>query len=200
MNQNKSNYHHGNLSQKLIEAATALIREQGLDELSLRKLASTVGVSRTALYHHFKNKDELLCAIAIDGFENWHALSTAIFEQTHIDHAEMCRQFIKGYISYAVNNTEMYDLMFGRTIWKHDLATNDLKNIAYPCFQVQVEMTKKWQQMGLMDERQDTLRLAQVSWATLHGMARLLIDGIYGDSSHIDEMCEAALSLLFKTS
>lgn len=197
MTPSKSNYHHGNLRKILIETATELIRDEGLSALSLRKLAATVGVSRTALYHHFKNKDELLCAIAIDGFEHWHQLSTSIFEQHDVSQAEMCRQFIKGYIHYASTNREMYDLMFGRAIWQQGIATDGLKNIAYPCFQVQVEMTRKWQEMGLMDKQQDTLRLAQVNWATLHGLARLLIDGIYGDASHIDEMCETALSRFF---
>ena len=56
-------------------------------------------------------------------------------------------------------------------------------------------MTRMWQQQGLMSANLDTLRLAQVTWGTLHGIARLLIDGIYADASHIDEMCETAVAL-----
>ncbi len=56
-------------------------------------------------------------------------------------------------------------------------------------------MTKAWQAQGLLPKEQDSLRLAQVTWATIHGMARLLIDGIYADNSHIDEMCECAVEV-----
>ena len=108
---------------------------------------------------------------------------------------EKYRQFFHGYISYAADNPELYDLMFGRTIWKQNSATNELRDVAYPSFHYQVEMTKKWQEQGLMPSDEDTLRLSQVTWGTMHGIARLLIDGIYADRSHIDEMCDCAVNL-----
>ena len=46
-----------------------------------------------------------------------------------------------------------------------------------------------------MPSDEDTLRLSQVTWGTMHGIARLLIDGIYADRSHIDEMCDCAVNL-----
>jgi cytosine/adenosine deaminase-related metal-dependent hydrolase len=69
------------------------------------------------------------------------------------------------------------------------------KSIAYPTFQFQVDMTKEWQEKGIMPVSENSLRLAQVTWGTLHGIARLLIDGIYADRSHIDEMCDCAMHL-----
>lgn len=193
-NSSKSTYHHGDLRASLLSAAKALMAETGIENLSLRKLADKVGVSRTAPYHHFKDKNELLCAIAEEGFHHWHQQAMAIFDQD-ITPKEKYRQFVRGYIGYAADNPEMYELMFGRAIWKQAAATQELKDVAYPSFQNQVEMTKKWQELGLMPADQDTLRLAQVTWGTMHGIARLLIDGIYADSSHIDEMCDTAVSL-----
>lgn len=191
----KSSYHHGDLRASLLGAAKSMLKESGIEGLSLRKLADRVGVSRTAPYHHFKDKNELLCAIAEEGFHHWHSQAESIFDQTGLDSKEKYRQFIHGYISYAADNPELYDLMFGRTIWKQKAATNDLKEVAYPSFQYQVSMTKRWQEQGLMPKSEDTLRLAQVTWGTMHGIARLLIDGIYADNSHIDEMCETAVNL-----
>lgn len=191
----KSSYHHGDLRESLIQSATAMINEAGIEGLSLRKLADKVGVSRTAPYHHFKDKNALLSAIAEEGFRHWHQIAEEIFQQTNVSNKDKYRQFFYGYIRYAADNPELYDLMFGRTIWKDNSATPELKNIAYPSFQYQVELTRKWQKQGMMPEDEDTLRLAQVVWATMHGIARLLIDGIYADSSHIDEMCETAVNL-----
>ena len=50
-------YHHGDLRAALLEAAAQRIESQGVDALSLRKLADDVGVSRSALYHHFRDKN-----------------------------------------------------------------------------------------------------------------------------------------------
>ncbi len=191
----KAQYHHGDLRASLVNAATQMLKEQGVEGLSLRKLADRVGVSRTAPYHHFKDKNQLLCAIAEQGFEHWHQQAEQIFCQDQLSAKEKYRQFIHGYIHYAAQNPEMYDLMFGRTIWKQQAATDSLKGVAYPSFQNQVKMTKKWQEQGLMPAQLDTLRLAQVTWGTMHGIARLLIDGIYADASHIDEMCETAVEV-----
>ncbi|MDP5134293.1 MAG: TetR/AcrR family transcriptional regulator [Paraglaciecola sp.] len=191
----KNHYHHGDLHSSLVGAASVMLKESGIDGLSLRKLADKVGVSRTAPYHHFKDKNELLCAIAEQGFKHWQENATRIFHQKDLSPREKYRQFIRGYIAYAADNPELYDLMFGRTIWKQNTATADLRNVAYPSFNQQVEMTREWQNLGVMPKTEDTLRLAQVTWGTLHGIARLLIDGIYADRSHIDEMCECAVNL-----
>lgn len=194
-NSSKSNYHHGDLRASLLQAATEMLAETGIENLSLRKLADRVGVSRTAPYHHFKDKNELLCAIAEEGFRHWHRQAETILAQQELSAREKYRQFVHGYIGYAADNPEMYELMFGRAIWKQAAATQALKDVAYPSFQNQVTMTRKWQEMGLMSRDQDTLRLAQVTWGTMHGIARLLIDGIYADNSHIDEMCETLVNL-----
>ncbi|GAA6185073.1 TetR/AcrR family transcriptional regulator [Aliiglaciecola sp. 2_MG-2023] len=191
----KARYHHGDLRTSLILTASSMLKAQGVESLSLRKLADQVGVSRTAPYHHFKDKNELLCAIAEQGFSHWKLQLDEIFENPNLNEKQKLRAFIHGYISYAAENPELYDLMFGRTIWKQNSATDSLKDIAYPTFQFQVKMTRDWQHKGLLPASLDTLRLSQVTWGTIHGIARLLIDGIYANASHIDEMCETALQM-----
>ena len=193
--QKKPSYHHGDLRSTLLNAANTLLKETGIEGLSLRKLADKVGVSRTAPYHHFTDKNQLLCAIAEQGFVHWQQDAEFIFNQTELTPKDKYREFFHGYISYAANNPELYDLMFGRTIWKQNSATNELRDVAYPSFHYQVKMTKRWQDQGLMPNGEDTLRLSQVTWGTMHGIARLLIDGIYADRSHIDEMCDCAVNL-----
>ncbi|NDW17142.1 TetR family transcriptional regulator [Alteromonas genovensis] len=193
-------YHHGDLRTALLNAAAKRLSEHGVDSLSLRKLAEDAGVSRTAPYHHFKDKSALLSAIAAKGFSDWHSTAKRIFEQEDKTPSARFREFVCEYVGYAAANPEMYELMFGRTIWQNNAATGDLKDVAFPCFQFQVTMTKFWQHKGLLPDNQDALRLAQVTWGTLHGIARLLIDGIYADSSHIQEMCDCAADLFMQAS
>jgi len=188
-------YHHGDLYSTLIETATAMVNEHGIDGLSLRKLAERIGVSRTAAYHHFTDKNALLCAIATQGFNQWQDISEAILNNAKLSNEERYRQFIFAYLHFATDKPALYELMFGSTIWKNHQSTEDLKNVAFASFQYQVDMTKAWQQQKLLPEEENSLRLSQVMWATLHGMAKLLIDGIYADLSHLDEMCECMVRL-----
>ena len=68
MSDASQNYHHGDLRATLLRVATERVVNEGIDSLSLRKLAEEAGVSRTAPYHHFKDKNALLNAIAAQGF------------------------------------------------------------------------------------------------------------------------------------
>lgn len=60
-------YHHGDLRNALVEAALRLVREQGAPRFSLREAARSVGVSPSACYRHFADRDALLAAVVEDG-------------------------------------------------------------------------------------------------------------------------------------
>ncbi|MGW2114013.1 TetR/AcrR family transcriptional regulator [Streptomyces zhihengii] len=49
---------------RIVEAAGALVDAEGLDAVSTRRLAAELGVSGPSLYNHFRNKDEILDAVA----------------------------------------------------------------------------------------------------------------------------------------
>jgi len=193
--QEKATYHHGNLQVSLLKVAKEMLNTRGIQSLSLRKIAENVGVSRTAAYHHFKDKNDLLCAIAADGFEQWQSDSELIFISKNSTNKEKFQQFVHRYISFATNNSNLYDLMFGRIIWKEHGANELLKDIAYHSFEHQVKMTKLWQAQGILAKNENSLRLAQVIWGTLHGIAKLQIDGIYTNNTNIDEMCDCAVNM-----
>ncbi|MGB1262520.1 MAG: TetR/AcrR family transcriptional regulator [Cognaticolwellia sp.] len=191
----KTKYHHGDLRKSLVSNASDMVAEGGIEGLSLRKLAERIGVSRTAAYHHFTDKNDLLCAIAEQGFQQWHQHASEIFSEEKRSNEDKYRNFVHAYIGFATQNPSLYELMFGRAIWKENNSTDSLKTIAYASFNYQVEMTKLWQEQGIIIPQENTLRLAQVTWATLHGIARLVIDGIYAQENQIDEMCECAVNV-----
>ena len=58
-------YHHGNLKEELVKVFTELLESTPYEKLSLRKIASEVGVAPTAVYNHFKSKEELQTAAKI---------------------------------------------------------------------------------------------------------------------------------------
>lgn len=197
-------YHHGDLRRQLLDAAAKLIREEGEAALSMRKLALAVGVSRTAPYHHFSDKQALLCAVAEEGFRRFRGIVSVrpeageIGDQAAVVDEAAIRRFIRRYIDFAVNNAEYYDLMFGGHLWKSQQLTASLKEVAYASFKVYIEHIRHWQKSTLPESAVDPLRYAQVTWSTLHGMSRLLIDGIYLDSAAVAAMSDTAADMFWR--
>lgn len=197
MNKDPSSpYHHGDLRRSLLDAARVMIREDGIEALSLRKLADVVGVSRTALYHHFRDKNDLLCAIVAEGFAAIHRLMDEAVDAETGSARERCAAFVHGYVRLATQDAELYDLMFSRTIWKQHAPTDALRTTAHDSFRRLLEMVRQWQADGIMSDRFEPRRLAQVTLSTLHGLSRLQNDGVYKDQSGLKAMCDCAIAVL----
>ena len=191
----RSSYHHGDLRAALLAAARDMIAEAGIEGLSLRKLAERAGVSRTAPYHHFQDKNDLLCAIAAEGFQRRHREAIASFNDLSMTQREKFEAYICDYIRFAVESPEQYELMFGRSIWKQKNSTQELRDVAYPCFQHSVDMIRCWQECGLLSKDDNPLRTSQVIWGAVHGIAKLWIDGIYTDDGQIEAVALCAVNI-----
>lgn len=190
---NASRYHHGDLHAALLLEADRLLLEQGVDGLSLRKLAERAGVSRTAPYHHFKDKNALLCALAARGFAELDALIGRQFEGETL--RDGMTRFVRDYLHFAVEHPERYELMFGRTLWKSGTPSPELKAVAYGSFRHYAERLSELV-AGRLPNGTSALRVAQASWATVHGLCRLLIDGIYVNREDMEAVCEQSVSLI----
>ena len=113
----KAAYHHGDLRRQLLGEAMDMVKADGLESLSLRKLAERVGVSPAALYHHFSDKQALFCAIgeeAVDLFSS-RLLDGLAGESTLEGRFE---RFVSVYVRFALENPELYEILFGRSTWK----------------------------------------------------------------------------------
>lgn len=188
----KTSYHHGNLHQTLLENATEIIRKEGIEGLSLRKLAESSGVSRTAPYHHFKNKNELLCAIAEEGFKQYQQQDNVTFTDESLSLHDRFRKYLVTYVQFANKNPELYELMFGRTLWKKSTVTKELRAASSSLFKKSMENYVLLQAAGVIDPNANILRLHQVIWGTIHGIAKLQIDGIYTHAGTVEEICQCA--------
>lgn len=196
----RDQYHHGDLYESLLSCATEIIGEGGVEALSMRKLADKVGVSRTAPYHHFKDKNELLCAIAEQGFQRQELILNQLVRNNSDDALrEQFAQYVHTYILLSHENRDQYDLMFGREIWRNSQPTPSLTKLSKQHFQNWLQWIDHLQQRQIIRDEDSALRTAQVTWATLHGICRLLNDGIYTEHSNIEEMGQAALNLILKS-
>jgi len=192
----KSSYHHGDLRDGLLQAAMEIIQHSGIEGLSMRKLADRVGVSRTAPYHHFRDKQSLLSELALQGFRHYGQQVEQIVNDRALDAEQHLNQFVQAYLRFALQHPQSYELMFGQTLWKSGQASEALRSEAYACFQRFVVLVEYWQQQGVLPAEAEALRFAQVVWSMLHGLSRLVIDGIYLESSSLDAITETLLGLI----
>ena len=114
----KMQYHHGNLKQQLIICAYGWISANGIDNLSLRKIAKIAEVSQTAPYRHFDSKEHLLADVATLGFENL-SLEMSNHKTTDNPSDDLVRCGVT-YIEFGLNNEHVIDLMFNYPIKKTD--------------------------------------------------------------------------------
>jgi AcrR family transcriptional regulator len=100
-------YHHGDLKRALLEASIELIREEGVDALTVAEVGRRVGVSSAAPYKHFADRQALLRALAEEGSRR---LGEAIVAATQgsTDPRETFRLSGVAYIRWAAENPALY--------------------------------------------------------------------------------------------
>lgn len=107
----KRGYHHGNLREALVEAARQLLAERGPEGFTLVDAARLAGVSPAAPYRHFRDKDALLAAVAVEGFEAFARSQTGALKG-HADPIAAFRAMGLAYLAFAQENPGAYMAMF----------------------------------------------------------------------------------------
>lgn len=173
-------YHHGSLRDALLtEGITALEGDEG-KEPSLRELARRVGVSATAVYRHFPDKQALNRALAREGSK---LLGIAQKEAADTSHDLSTKFALTGraYVRFALAHPVLFRLMFtqGEPV---ELGDEDPD----PARELLTELTCE-----LSATREEAERLALQAWSIAHGIAMLMLDGrIPADDALIDRLLD----------
>lgn len=172
-----------------------MIVEGGVQSVSIRELAKRADVSRNAPYRHFKDKKELLSAVAEVLFRRFSALLVEVREQNSA--ADLLVQLEKMgevYLSFAVENSELYKLMFSEPTIA-DGKTESLKEAADLSFAVLIDGLASCQEAGLINK--DPLELqGMFVWSSLHGLASILIDIQCLPVEDLQEMIHSSLIMI----
>ena len=109
-------YHHGDLRAALTDAAVAQVDEVGIDHLSLRAAATTVGVSPSAAYHHFADKEALLAAVALAANASLDASMQSAVAQVGGTGAQAARARVlaaaRAYLQFAIDHPRLFRAAF----------------------------------------------------------------------------------------
>ena len=164
-------YHHGNLREALLDAAAALVAETGPNAFTLREVARRVGVSHNAPYRHFQDKDELVAAVAAQGFGRLTAAMkrSAAKGAVPLDRFRLCG---RGYIEFALRWPEHFLVMFDLPDCSERYP--DYAAAGEEAFQVLLACIADAQSVGALPAG-DPHPLSLVAWSLVHGIAKLAI-------------------------
>ena len=170
-------YHHGDLRRALIDQALRTIDKRGVEGLTLRGAGEALGVSRTALYRHFSDKQSLVAAVAREGFRT---LRLALIEAWGKGGRNQAGFEAMGdaYLQFAVAHPAHYRVMFGRFV-ESGLREPQLIAEAEDAFQALVDALIELQRGGGV-RADDPILQARFVWSVVHGIAMLTIDGQLG--------------------
>src|SRR3954453_6371048 len=167
-------YHHGDLRATLLAAAEEMLREKGVAALSLRELARETGVSHAAPSRHFKDKQALLDALALAGFER---LTGILEKASDSNGASVHARFptlARAYVDFAVHNPQLLEVMFAR---KHDPDVSEQLTAAGERMVLTIVRPITGAQAAGEIIEGDPWSLSLVIGASMHGIAALTANG-----------------------
>lgn len=178
----RKSYHHGDLEAALISTALKLIKRNGPANLSLREVAHEVGVSPSAAYHYFPDKDSLITAIGETLFTDLAIMEeeavSAIPGNSALAAKKRFRAIGLSYFKWAKKQPHSFQLIFGGFCQKDFIS----KHEEAPAFQLLSKCLDELVETGAMPKssRKNGELLA---WAAVHGVTNLIIEGHLPDSA-----------------
>jgi len=169
--QKRKERYRSELRAETLSAARELIREVGYEGLSLRKLAKRMECSPMALYSYFADKQALLIALALEGFEK---LAKRFDSTVSRNPLTALRKILLDYIAYAEENPFEYRILFlsVQTIGELKQTREDLRE-RNPAFSALFKCVEACIKAGVLQG--DAFAVSTVLWTAAHGAASLLI-------------------------
>ncbi|MFI2264207.1 TetR/AcrR family transcriptional regulator [Streptomyces tubercidicus] len=162
----RKSYHHGALRQALIDGAREILAERGHDQFSLNEVARRAGVSTSAPYRHFDNRDDLLSAVAAEGY----AILNESLEGAAASTAGVSERLMRlggAYVRFAHDYPDLFLTMFR--------GQPGGGQVGLDTFEVLLRAVDEAQRCGTLPSTPSAELMARSIWATLHGLAVLML-------------------------
>lgn len=168
-------YHHGNLKQALIDAGIRIINKEGEQGLSLRKVAAACGVSHSAPYAHYKDKDELLSAIKESVTEQFaEYLYKAVDGMKEESTEKAIVALGRSYVKFFIDNPDYYQFLFYNQKITVHLMTGEIHEEDYPPYLLLQKLFFRYldeKGINLSDEEKE-IELIKI-WSTVQGITSI---------------------------
>lgn len=188
-------YHHGDLRNALILVAMQVLNEQGMSALSMRELARLTGVGHNAPYRHFKNKAELLEAVASMGFRQLKALNLRLELEFANDPETQLFESGAHILKIATKQPELFNLMFGGRISLHDCG-EELKQESEASLQSLIKIIANGQKQEVF-AKEDLFKQTLAAMSMVHGFSAMVSSGMLQEVAQCDQRLKALMLQVF---
>jgi len=150
---------------RLIAAAERLFAERGPEGVTMRQLATALGVSPMTPYRYFKDKDAILAAVRASGFSRFADEIERELAQV-IDPVDRSRATGRAYVRFALGHPDAYQLMFAFA----QPTEADSPELVEAANRARLMLTRHAE--GLVNAglaQGDPVMIAHILWAALHG-------------------------------
>lgn len=181
-------YHHGDLRAALLEAAEHSLRGHGPARLSLRDLAREVGVSHGAPRRHFPERQDLLDALAENGYARLGEQIRRAVTSGDPDLAARVQRATSAFAHFATENRALLELMNAA---KHRPEGTGVPRSAELAFEPLVDLLREGQERRLL-RAGPIEEIGIILYATINGLATLVNNGLI-DAERLEELIEIAV-------
>ncbi len=161
------------LRERILECAVDLHLEHGLKGLSMRNVGETLGVSATAIYRHYRNKEDLLHnvigeAVNVFGSFLFGALSAKTPEERFLRSGE-------AYLDFALKKSKYYEVMFmAPSQLGGEGFPDELRERSRATFQFLVDRVQECMESGYL-KKDDATAVSLTIWAHTHGLVSIYL-------------------------
>jgi len=170
-------YHHGNLREALIAAGLKALAEDGPAKFSLRDVARRAGVSATAPYRHFADKESLFGAIAVESYDRMRAKMDEALAEAPDDPLERFRATGIAYVRFAVAHPAHFLALSMPGVLEH--VPLEQRQAYEARFEEERAAIAKGQEAGTI-ARMPLDQLFLTANAVVRGLAHMIISGELG--------------------
>jgi AcrR family transcriptional regulator len=170
-----NSYHHGDLKNALIKVGVELLTKEGISGLSLRKVAKKAGVSHSAPYAHFSDKQALIAAISTEGHTQIYEKIIAIIEKYPDDPLRQLVETACAYLNFGMDEPDLFRITFSGVV-EQEKDYPALVEITQKNFSLIKDIVIRCREIGIFKQEPDDL-LAQGLWSAIHGVVSLVQQG-----------------------
>jgi AcrR family transcriptional regulator len=165
------------LRERISLAAQELFVSEGVEGVSMRKLAERVGVTATAIYRHFEDKEQILDELIGTGL-----VMLSQYLEPALKAGDPYRRLsglIDAYLQFALEQPKYFDLAF-LVPGSHTRIAEELERHNRATFKLAVEQVAACMEMGIF-RRGDPIETAVFLWSTAHGLVTLMRMNRFGN-------------------
>lgn len=194
MKKEKSRYHHGHLSESLLDAVDEIASKFGLEAVTLRACSKLVGVSPSSAFRHYADKRALLTSFATRAL---HQLTDSMAHAKQQAAAQTEDEFTAvslAYIEFALQKPAFF-----RAMWREETIY-----VTDEHYEAAVKLLSSYMQGGFAETIDDVdpnsfSSQELLAWSSVHGLAHLFVEGPVGkgmDKAHKREMAKGMIQSL----